>query len=746
MKRRGEAHKIEQDSKEKTSGLDTAETIEVEVSLEAQTHVRVDGIPELDTDGNHIEGETTGESREMDFDYLNTKLIDSYINEIEPPEMGEVFVMARFKKSANTGSQTIGVPIPERFTFLTKKQVQEKEEAGEEVVYYEMKQVLGQGGMGMAVEAEAVNEHGEEIEGMDPIVVKLAFDMNSSVTQRGIVREAALHAVLNPDEESSPDLSKHLQAQYKGVRPRGKVKNIPAFEGAVKYAIPGGNVYATGMERIPGYDLEEYGLPQNKMQIGPAMRSMLPLTETLSDMHDRGILHRDLKPANIMGNVNHPENTKLIDMGISKDVFQEMIETADVSIREKVHEASFYEAKINQLLGEAGKIAPLDLKVKLEDEMVKFRKARDYKNVSDMDNALGVLEEIYGQLVEPGQQERVPRTDTSIPSQITQAGTILGTPYYMNTSVIRGESNPLNDVHALGASFLHMTNGARFNGSKKIHKVVDLVGKGEFINPYDLDSIEYEKLFRTEADREFAQLMYEMIKAPTPEYLFEPQQHLETGQILEDTDFFRIKEYLKWVKKGRVKNKGQFSGLEATLLAISEEIDAVPNGAPQKMRDDAEPLVREYFEQYSDWQLQQRGMHAVRERLSAIVEKKNKETGNYDVAVEAEEAPEGMEYEPLGSGVQVQQAKAESDEELLAVEPLKVGAQKRGKKIGEKTVKLKTSKGEIERQQAVYEWDEKRDVEVSDIEVKETHGQDEEKILEQMEKVKELTDKAKDAA
>lgn len=635
MRKRGEAPQLQPESDELSLELDSSE---MEVSPEAETHVRVDGIPEVDAEGNHIEGKTVGESQEMDFDYLNTKLVDAYINEIELPEMGEIFAMARFKKGVNAGAPTIGVPIPERLTFLTEDQIKAKREVGEEPVYYEMKMVLGQGGMGMAVEAEAVDEHGEEIKGMKPIVVKFAFDMNNSVVQRRVVRETALHAVLNPDEEAAPDLSHHLQASYKGTRPRDKVKHIPAFGGAVKYSVPAGNVYVVGMERVPGYDLTEYSLAQYYMPMAPAMKSMLSVAETLADLHDRGILHRDIKPANIMGDMKEPENTMLIDMGLSKDVFQEMIETTDASMLEKVHEATFYEAKINQLLGEAGRVAPLDLKVKLEDEMIKFRKAAEYKNVLEMEDVLEVLEGIYGELVEPDQQEKVPKTDTSIPSQITEFGVAVGTPYYMNASVIRGESDPLNDVHALAATYLHMSKGARFNHSTKISEVVDRVQKGEFIEPYDPDSDEYKRLCHSESDREFVELMNEMIKEPTPTYLYESQQRLESGQALEVIDFTRFKEYFKWMKKERAKQKRQLSGLEQTLLALSEEINAFPKEAPKQMRDEAEPLVREYFEQFTDWQIQQRGMREVVRRLKEIVAKN-----------EAVQAAETIEFQATGT-------------------------------------------------------------------------------------------------
>ncbi|MFH1433420.1 MAG: hypothetical protein ABIG32_00800 [Candidatus Uhrbacteria bacterium] len=620
MKQRGEAMRIQPESEELSLELDSAE---METQVNPEAHVKVDGVPVVDSEGNHVEGLTEGEPQEMDFDFLNTKLVDAYINEIPTPEMGEFFTMARFKKRTHTGTQIVGVPIPERITFLTDERIKAKRAAGDEPVYYQMTQVLGQGGMGMAIEAEAVNEHGEEIEGMKPIVVKFAYDMNDSVANRRIVRETALHAVLNPDEQANPDLSQHLQASYKGTRARGKIEKIPAFQGAVKYKVPSGEVYMVGMERIPGYDLSEYGLKEYTLPMEPAMKSMFAVAKTLADMHERGILHRDLKPANIMGDMNDPENTRLIDLGISKDVFQEMVETADVSVREKVLEASFYEAKINQLLGEAGRVAPIDLKVKLEDEMVKFRKARDHKNVLDMEQVLDVLEKIYGELVEPEQQEKAPKTDSLIPSQITQAGVAVGTPYYMTKAVVNGEpADPLSDVGALAKVYLHMSKGARFNHSKKISEVVNMISRGEFIEPYDPGSPEYKNRFRTDSEREFADLLYEANKDPSPAYLHEVYVHLDSETGLEDIDFARLKLYLEWAAKQRTLTE-----VEKNLFDVSKRIEDIHKESPKEMRDQAEPLVREYLSQFMDWKMQQRGMHEVVQRLSQIVEMNNRELG-----------------------------------------------------------------------------------------------------------------------
>jgi len=150
---------------------------------------------------------------------------------------------------------------------------------------YRIDRVLGQGGMGIVVQATHIQLH-------QPVAVKFLLPevlANPQVVQR-FLREA--QAVVRLKNE-------HV----------ARVIDVGALEDGAPYMV---------LEYLEGTDLADF--PRQQLTIGQIVDLMLQACEALAEAHAMGIIHRDIKPANffITRRSDGSLLLKVLDFGISK--------------------------------------------------------------------------------------------------------------------------------------------------------------------------------------------------------------------------------------------------------------------------------------------------------------------------------------------------------------------------------------------------------------------------------------------
>jgi serine/threonine-protein kinase len=147
---------------------------------------------------------------------------------------------------------------------------------------YEIKQLLGQGGMG---------------------AVFLAHDLT-------LEREVAIK-VLPPDVSADPQVIKRFQQEAKTAAKLDHTNIIPIYrvesEDGLNYFV---------MKYVPGTSLEDALEQRQPMALAYIQRVLWEAACALGHAHTRGVVHRDVKPANIM--FDHDGRVMLTDFGISK--------------------------------------------------------------------------------------------------------------------------------------------------------------------------------------------------------------------------------------------------------------------------------------------------------------------------------------------------------------------------------------------------------------------------------------------
>jgi eukaryotic-like serine/threonine-protein kinase len=150
---------------------------------------------------------------------------------------------------------------------------------------YRVERVLGQGGMGVVVQATHLQLH-------QPVAVKLLLPevlTNPEVVQR-FLREAQAVVRLK---------SEHV----------ARVIDIGSLDDGAPYMV---------LEYLDGTDLADFSRQQ--LTIGQIVDLMLQACEALAEAHSIGIVHRDIKPANffITRRSDGSRLLKVLDFGISK--------------------------------------------------------------------------------------------------------------------------------------------------------------------------------------------------------------------------------------------------------------------------------------------------------------------------------------------------------------------------------------------------------------------------------------------
>jgi serine/threonine protein kinase len=150
---------------------------------------------------------------------------------------------------------------------------------------YRMDRVLGQGGMGIVVQAMHLQLH-------QPVAMKFLLPEvlgNQQVVQR-FLREAQAAVRLR---------SEHV----------ARVIDVGTLETGAPYMV---------LEYLEGTDLSNF--PRSQLTVGMVVDLMLQACEALAEAHSLGIVHRDIKPANffITRSADGTLLLKVLDFGISK--------------------------------------------------------------------------------------------------------------------------------------------------------------------------------------------------------------------------------------------------------------------------------------------------------------------------------------------------------------------------------------------------------------------------------------------
>jgi hypothetical protein len=150
---------------------------------------------------------------------------------------------------------------------------------------YRIDRVLGQGGMGIVVQAMHLQLH-------QPVAMKFLLPEvlgNQQVVQR-FLREAQAAVRLR---------SEHV----------ARVIDVGTLETGAPYMV---------LEYLEGADLANF--PRSQLSIGGVVDLMLQACEALAEAHSLGIVHRDIKPANffLARGADGAPLLKVLDFGISK--------------------------------------------------------------------------------------------------------------------------------------------------------------------------------------------------------------------------------------------------------------------------------------------------------------------------------------------------------------------------------------------------------------------------------------------
>lgn len=150
---------------------------------------------------------------------------------------------------------------------------------------YRVDRVLGQGGMGVVVQAMHLQLH-------QPVAIKFLLPevlINQQIVQR-FVREAQAAVRLR---------SEHV----------ARVIDVGTLETGAPYMV---------LEYLDGCDLSNF--PRAQLTVGIIVDVLLQACEALAEAHSLGIVHRDIKPANffITRRADGSPLLKVLDFGISK--------------------------------------------------------------------------------------------------------------------------------------------------------------------------------------------------------------------------------------------------------------------------------------------------------------------------------------------------------------------------------------------------------------------------------------------
>lgn len=210
------------------------------------------------------------------------------------------------------------------------------------------------------------------------------------------------------------------------------------------------------MEYLDGLSLRELLRREGVLPLHSVIEIIEQVCVAVQKAHDSGIVHRDLKPDNIWLEPNDlgGYTVKVLDFGLArlsptghtKDASHSLVPGAAVSSQATTVVSPFSE--------------------------------RTDTNVAAAEETI-----VQPEVKEPEDATLIQMGDSATP-ELTRAGSVLGTPYYMSPEQCRGEApGPASDIYSLGVIIYEMLSGGRpFEGStpevvrKHVEQVVPDLG------------------------------------------------------------------------------------------------------------------------------------------------------------------------------------------------------------------------------------------------------------------------------
>ena len=118
-------------------------------------------------------------------------------------------------------------------------------------------------------------------------------------------------------EEDAAEFEVHKERFLREARILRDFSFLPGVVHIDEYFEENGTAYIV-MEYVEGETLAQYMADRGKMPAREVFERFLPLIESLSRIHENGVIHRDISPDNIM--VMRDESLKLIDFGAARDM------------------------------------------------------------------------------------------------------------------------------------------------------------------------------------------------------------------------------------------------------------------------------------------------------------------------------------------------------------------------------------------------------------------------------------------
>ncbi len=155
---------------------------------------------------------------------------------------------------------------------------------GQTISNYEIKSILGEGGMGMVYLAENI-----------------------------VLGNKVALKILKDEFVRHPNIRKRFLAEARNL---AKMHHSSVIK--VTDLIDAGDVVAFVMEYIDGISLDDYIIENSPLSNNTIESLLKQMIVALEYVHDQGLVHRDIKPSNFM--VTNQGSIKLLDFGIAKNL------------------------------------------------------------------------------------------------------------------------------------------------------------------------------------------------------------------------------------------------------------------------------------------------------------------------------------------------------------------------------------------------------------------------------------------
>ena len=135
----------------------------------------------------------------------------------------------------------------------------------------------------------------------------------------GIVNRESTHSLSVSTSEFNTELYQHNRERFlREARALARLSNVPGIVGIYNF-FPENNTAYIIMEYVEGIDLKRYIKAQGRpLTPEEAFAVLRPVMDSLSRVHEAGLVHRDISPDNIM--IQRDGKAKLLDFGAVREV------------------------------------------------------------------------------------------------------------------------------------------------------------------------------------------------------------------------------------------------------------------------------------------------------------------------------------------------------------------------------------------------------------------------------------------